>query len=169
MKRRAGLCAGRGRHGGRPLLLGSVLQWVRLNCRGTSSVQCFGRADEPDGPAGPSGSAAVSSCRPWSEVYTSFVRSLSRRGFCWSNSNSCLGRSGSCRDEPATTRQSMSQPAIHYVGIDIAQLTLVISGALPSEVKNESTVLLTWLRRLRRSQPTAHLICEATGRHHRAL
>jgi transposase len=63
----------------------------------------------------------------------------------------------------------MSQPAIHYVGIDIAQLTLVIAGAVPSEVKNESTVLLTWLRRLRRSQPTAHLICEATGRHHRAL
>ena len=63
----------------------------------------------------------------------------------------------------------MSQPAIHYVGIDIAQLTLVISGALPAEVKNESAVLLAWLRRLRRSQPTVHLICEATGRHHRAL
>jgi transposase len=63
----------------------------------------------------------------------------------------------------------MSQPAIHYVGIDIAQLTLVIAGALPSEVKNESAVLLAWLARLRRTQPTAHLICEATGRHHRAL
>lgn len=63
----------------------------------------------------------------------------------------------------------MSQPAIRYVGIDIAQLTLVIAGALPSEVKNESAVLLAWLARLRRTQPTAHLICEATGRHHRAL
>jgi transposase len=63
----------------------------------------------------------------------------------------------------------MSQPAIHYVGIDIAQLTLVIAGALPAEVKNESAVLLAWLARLRRNQPSVHLICEATGRHHRAL
>jgi transposase len=63
----------------------------------------------------------------------------------------------------------MSQSAIHYIGLDVAQLMLEVSGASPAQVKNEPSTLANWLRALHRKHPTVHLICEATGRHHRAL
>lgn len=63
----------------------------------------------------------------------------------------------------------MSLSAIHYVGIDLAQCTLAIAGASPAEIKNEPAALRRWLCQLKQIQPTAHLICEATGRHHHAL
>lgn len=63
----------------------------------------------------------------------------------------------------------MSLSAIHYVGIDLAQCTLAIAGATPAEIKNEPAALRRWLCELKQTQPAAHLICEATGRHHHAL
>lgn len=63
----------------------------------------------------------------------------------------------------------MTPSAIHYVGIDLAQDTLAIAGASLTEVKNEPAALRRWLAQLKQNQSTAHLICEATGRHHHAL
>lgn len=63
----------------------------------------------------------------------------------------------------------MTPSAIHYVGIDLAQPTAAIAGASPAEVKNELAALRRWLLQLKSTRPTAHLICEATGRHHHAL
>jgi transposase len=63
----------------------------------------------------------------------------------------------------------MSTPATHYVGVDVAQDTLVLAGAMPAHLSNQPAVLRAWLTTLRSAQPTTHLICEATGRHHHAL
>lgn len=63
----------------------------------------------------------------------------------------------------------MSSIATHYVGVDVAQDTLALCGAPTANVANEPTVLTGWLLELRRVHPTAHLICEATGRYHQAL
>lgn len=63
----------------------------------------------------------------------------------------------------------MSTEANDYIGIDVASDLLEVAGALPAQVKNEAPALRRWLGTLKRLQPQAHLICEATGRHHRAL
>lgn len=63
----------------------------------------------------------------------------------------------------------MSTPAIYYLGVDVAQDTLAVAGAAPAQVSNRPAALRAWLTALRAVQPTAHLICEATGRHHHAL
>jgi transposase len=63
----------------------------------------------------------------------------------------------------------MSTPATHYLGVDVAQDTLAVAGASPAQVCNQPAALRAWLTTLRSAQPTAHLICEATGRHHHAL
>lgn len=63
----------------------------------------------------------------------------------------------------------MSAPAIHYLGVDVAQDTLAVAGATPTQVRNQPAALRAWLTTLRSAQPAAHLICEATGRHHHAL
>lgn len=62
----------------------------------------------------------------------------------------------------------MSTPATHYLGVDVAQDTLAVAGASPAQVCNQPAALRAWLTTLR-TQPGAHLICEATGRHHYAL
>jgi transposase len=63
----------------------------------------------------------------------------------------------------------MSTKANDYIGIDVASDLLEVAGALPAQVKNEPLALRRWLEALKRQHPQAHLICEATGRHHRAL
>lgn len=63
----------------------------------------------------------------------------------------------------------MSTPATHYVGVDVAQDTLALAGVTPAHVCNQPAALRVWLTTLRAAQPTVHLICEATGRHHHAL
>jgi transposase len=63
----------------------------------------------------------------------------------------------------------MSTPATHYLGVDVAQDTLAVAGASPAQVRNQLAALRAWLITLHSTQPTAHLICEATGRHHHAL
>lgn len=63
----------------------------------------------------------------------------------------------------------MSTKANDYIGIDVASDLLEVAGALPAQVKNEPLALRRWLEALKRHHPQAHLICEATGRHHRAL
>lgn len=63
----------------------------------------------------------------------------------------------------------MSTPAIHYLGIDVAQDTLAVAGATPTQVRNQPAALRAWLTTLCSAQPTLHLICEATGRHHHGL
>ena len=63
----------------------------------------------------------------------------------------------------------MSQSATHYIGLDVAQLTLEVSGATPAQVKNEPSSVASWLRTLQRKHPSVQLICEGTGRHHRVL
>lgn len=83
------------------------------------------------------------------------------------NSNSCLGRRVSA--VPVITRQSMSSLATHYVGVDVAQDSLALCGAPTAQVVNQLPALVDWLQQLRRLHPSVHLVCEATGRHHRAL
>lgn len=63
----------------------------------------------------------------------------------------------------------MSAIATHYVGVDVAQDFLALCGAATAQVANQPAVLARWLPQLRQTHPTAHLICEATGRHHQAL
>lgn len=63
----------------------------------------------------------------------------------------------------------MSAPAIHYLGVDVAQDTLAVADASPAQVGNQPAALRAWLTTLRAAQPTVHVICEATGRHHHAL
>jgi transposase len=63
----------------------------------------------------------------------------------------------------------MSSPAIHYVGVDVAQDSLALCGAPAATVPNTLPALRSALVRLRATAPTAHLVCEATGRHHHAL
>jgi transposase len=63
----------------------------------------------------------------------------------------------------------MSAIATHYVGVDVAQDFLALCGAATAQVVNQPAALAQWLAQLRQTHPTAHLICEATGRHHQAL
>lgn len=63
----------------------------------------------------------------------------------------------------------MTPKANDYIGIDVASDMLEVAGALPAQIKNESASLRRWLEALKRKHPNAHLICEATGRHHRVL
>lgn len=63
----------------------------------------------------------------------------------------------------------MSDSAIHYVGIDCAQQALQLAGTTLAQVKNEPAALAAWLRQMKQTHGQPHLICEATGRHHRAL
>jgi transposase len=63
----------------------------------------------------------------------------------------------------------MSSSANDYIGIDVASDRLDVAGAQPAQVQNEPAALRRWLAALKRTQPHAHLVCEATGRHHRAL
>ncbi len=63
----------------------------------------------------------------------------------------------------------MSASAIHYLGVDVAQDTIAVAGVAPAQVCNQPAALRAWLTTLRAAQPAAHLICEATGRHHHAL
>lgn len=63
----------------------------------------------------------------------------------------------------------MSAIATHYVGVDVAKDFLALCGAPTAQVANEPVALARWLAELRQAQPTAHLICEATGRYHQAL
>jgi transposase len=63
----------------------------------------------------------------------------------------------------------MSTKANDYIGIDVASDLLEVAGALPAQVKNEPLALRRWLEALKPTHPQAHLVCEATGRHHRAL
>ncbi len=59
--------------------------------------------------------------------------------------------------------------AIHPIGIDIAKDTLELAGDAPAQIANQPAALRAWLRKLKTRQPAAHLVCEATGRHHHAL
>lgn len=63
----------------------------------------------------------------------------------------------------------MSAIATHYVGVDVAQDFLALCGATTAQVANQPAALARWLAQLRQAHPTAHLICEATGRYHQAL
>jgi len=63
----------------------------------------------------------------------------------------------------------MSSSATHYVGVDVAQDLLALAGTEPAQVPNQPAALRAWLTTLRAAQPSAHLLCEATGRHHYAL
>jgi transposase len=59
--------------------------------------------------------------------------------------------------------------ATHHVGVDVAKDTLTVRSAPAAKahtVPNTSQALDAWLAGL---PATAHLICEATGRHHRLL
>lgn len=61
------------------------------------------------------------------------------------------------------------QPATHYVGVDVAQDSLVVCrcpAAKVVTVPNTSSALRAWLAGL---PAGTQLICEATGRHHRLL
>jgi transposase len=60
-------------------------------------------------------------------------------------------------------------PATSYVGVDVAQDSLVVCGphaATTITVPNAVAALRVWLAGL---PAGAHLVCEATGRHHRLL
>jgi transposase len=63
----------------------------------------------------------------------------------------------------------MSQTSTSYVGVDVAKDFLALCGAPTAQVANQLPALRRWLQQLRIVQPTVHLICEATGRHHQAL
>ena len=63
----------------------------------------------------------------------------------------------------------MSSSATHYVGVDVAQDFLALAGTVPAHVPNQPAALQAWLTTLRAAQPSVHLLCEATGRHHHAL
>jgi len=63
----------------------------------------------------------------------------------------------------------MSTSAIYYVGVDVAQDFLALCGAPTASVENTPKALRSWLRQLKTKHPTAHLVCEATGRHHHYL
>jgi transposase len=63
----------------------------------------------------------------------------------------------------------MSTPATYYLGVDVAQDSLALAGVTPAQVDNQPAALRAWLSTLRSAQPTVHLICEATGRHHHVL
>ena len=53
-----------------------------------------------------------------------------------------------------------------YVGADVAQDTIAFCGATTATIKNTPAALRAYLDTL---PPDAHVICEATGRHHHAL
>lgn len=53
-----------------------------------------------------------------------------------------------------------------HVGADVAQDTVAFCGPTAATVKNHPAALLAYLRTL---PAGAHLVCEATGRHHHAL
>lgn len=59
--------------------------------------------------------------------------------------------------------------ALCHIGIDIAKDTLEIAGDSPAQIVNRPAALRAWLDKLKARRPGAHLICEATGRHHHAL
>lgn len=63
----------------------------------------------------------------------------------------------------------MSPSSTSYVGVDVAKDFLALCGAPTAQVANQLPALRRWLKQLRTVQPTVHLICEATGRHHQAL
>lgn len=63
----------------------------------------------------------------------------------------------------------MTNIAIHYVGVDVAKDCLELAGVKPTQLSNRPAALRTWLGKLKAAQPSAHLICEATGRYHHAL
>jgi transposase len=63
----------------------------------------------------------------------------------------------------------MTSPIATYVGVDVAKDTLAVRSALAAKVvsvPNTAQALGAWLAGL---PADAHLICEATGRHHRLL
>ena len=60
----------------------------------------------------------------------------------------------------------MSPTATSYVGADVAQDTIAFCGPTVATIKNEPAALRAYLDTLPRQ---AHLVCEATGRHHYAL
>jgi len=53
-----------------------------------------------------------------------------------------------------------------YVGADVAQDTIAFCGATAATIPNEPVALRAYLGTL---PPDAHLVCEATGRHHHRL
>ena len=59
--------------------------------------------------------------------------------------------------------------AIHPIGIDVAKDTLELAGDTPAQIANQPAALRAWLGKLKTRHPAAHLVCEATGRHHHAL
>jgi transposase len=59
--------------------------------------------------------------------------------------------------------------ATHHIGIDIAKDLLEVAGDTLCQIANQPAALKAWLGQLKTRQPGAHLICEATGRHHHAL
>ncbi len=60
----------------------------------------------------------------------------------------------------------MSPTATTYVGADVAQDTIAFCGPTAATIKNDPAALRAYLGTL---PPRAHLVCEATGRHHHAL
>ena len=60
----------------------------------------------------------------------------------------------------------MSPKTSCYVGADVAQDTIAFCGPAATTVKNTPATLRTYLAQL---PGDAHVICEATGRHHHAL
>ena len=60
----------------------------------------------------------------------------------------------------------MSPTATSYVGADVAQDTIAFCGPTAATIKNEPTALRAYLGTL---PGDAHLVCEATGRHHHVL
>jgi transposase len=60
----------------------------------------------------------------------------------------------------------MSPTTSLYVGADVAQDTIAFCGPTAATVNNTPAALRTYLETL---PPAAHLVCEATGRHHYAL
>ncbi len=60
----------------------------------------------------------------------------------------------------------MGPTATPYVGADVAQDTIAFCGPTAATIKNEPGALRAYLDSL---PPHAHLVCEATGRHHHAL
>lgn len=60
----------------------------------------------------------------------------------------------------------MSLPAIPYVGADVAKDTITFRGLRAATINNTQVALAHYLKDL---PVEAHLICEATGRHHHLL
>jgi transposase len=60
----------------------------------------------------------------------------------------------------------MSPTATSYVGADVAQDTIAFCGPTAATIKNEPAALRAYLATLPKA---AHVVCEATGRHHYAL